>query len=312
MLATLTSRRVFDDRWVFERKLDGVRVLAAFDPDAGVRLTSRTGRALNGTYPEVVAALEQQSGLEFTVDGEVVALEHGRTSFELLQQRLGLSDPVAALATGVAVTYYLFDLLSLDGRDTTGLPLRDRKALLREAIDFHGPLRYTAHRNRGGQELLEEACGKGWEGLIAKRADSRYAHGRSTDWLKLKCSSGQEFVVGGFTEPAGSRAGFGALLVGHYQDGRLRYAGKVGTGYDGRTLTELRARLDALRQDDSPFADRIQERQARWVRPELVAQVGFSEWTRAGRLRHPRFLGLRDDKDPSRVVREEPVPGGTP
>lgn len=306
MLAVLSRRRTFDDRWIFERKLDGVRVLAAYDEEHGVRLESRSGRDLRGTYPEVVAALEQQAGLSFVVDGEVAALKGGRTDFGLLQQRMGLTNPAAALATGVTVTYYLFDLLSLDGRDTTGLPLRDRKTLLRSAFDFHGPLRYTPHRTHWKPELLEDACTRGWEGLIAKRADSRYVPRRSDDWLKLKCAGGQEFVVGGFTEPAGSRVGFGALLVGYYQDGALRYAGKVGTGYDTRTLTDLRARLDDLRRDTSPFADPVAERRAHWVRPDLVVQIGFGEWTRAGRLRHPRFLGLRDDKRPGDVVRERP------
>ncbi|NUU20678.1 MAG: ATP-dependent DNA ligase [Streptomycetaceae bacterium] len=308
MLAVLSSRRTFDGGWIFERKLDGVRVLAAYDRGHGVRLESRTGRDLRGTYPELVEALEGQSGLDFVVDGEVVALHRGRTDFARLQQRMGLTDPEAARATGIAVTYYLFDLLALDGRDTTQLPLRDRKSLLREAFTFHGPLRYTTHRNRGGQELLDQACARGWEGLIAKRADGRYVHRRSEDWLKLKCSAGQEFVIGGFTDPAGSRVGFGALLVGyHDDDGSLRYAGKVGTGYDTRTLNELRGQLDELRQDDTPFADRVDERRPHWVRPELVAQIAFGEWTRAGRLRHPRFLGLRDDKRPTDVVREQPV-----
>lgn len=306
MLAVLSSRRDFGEGWIFERKLDGVRVLAAYDPDQGVRLESRSGRPLNGTYPELVAALEQQTGLPFTLDGEVVALDRGRTDFGLLQQRMGLTNPVAALATGVAVTYYLFDLLALDGHDTTGLPLRDRKALLRKAIDFHGPLRYTTHRNHGGPELLADACARGWEGLIAKRADSRYTHGRSDAWLKLKCVGGQEFVIGGFTEPAGSRTGLGALLVGYYEGSALRYAGKVGTGFDMRTLAKLRGDLDELRTERSPFTDPVEERRALWVKPVLVAQIGFGEWTRAGRLRHPKFLGLRDDKRPEDVVRERP------
>lgn len=306
MLAVLSNRRDFGDDWIFERKLDGVRVLAAYDPEHGVRLESRSGRSLNGTYPELVAALEQQSGLSFTVDGEVVAMHRGRTDFGRLQQRMGLTNPVAALATGVAVTYYLFDLLALDGHDATSLPLRDRKALLRKAIDFHGPLRYTTHRNQGGPELLADACSRGWEGLIAKRADSRYVHRRSDSWLKLKCVGGQEFVIGGFTEPAGSRTGLGALLVGYYEGGHLHYAGKVGTGFDTRTLATLRAQLDELRTETKPFADDVDERRALWVRPALVAQIGFGEWTRAGRLRHPKFLGLRDDKRPTDVVRERP------
>ncbi|MFJ9948338.1 non-homologous end-joining DNA ligase [Kitasatospora sp. NPDC091207] len=288
MPALLSDRRSFDDAWLFERKLDGVRALAARDGDR-VRLLSR-GQLRNATYPELVDALRAQHCRDFAVDGEIVALHHGRTDFSLLQQRSGLTDPDAALASGVPVLYYLFDLLRPDGRDTTALPLRTRKALLRDALDFDDPLRFTPHRNTWDQDLLDHECARGWEGLIAKRADSAYVHRRSGDWLKLKCGCGcgQELVIGGFTEPAGTRVGFGALLVGYYQDGDLRYAGKVGTGYDTRTLLDLRRRLDARRQDRRPFADETRERALHWVRPELVTQIGFTEWTRAGLLRHPR------------------------
>lgn len=303
MLAVLSDRRAFDDGWVFERKLDGVRALATrHGPDT--RLVSRNGKPLNATYPELVDALAGQPCEDFHVDGEIVALHHGRTDFARLQQRMQLTGPRAALAGGIVVTYYLFDLLRLDGRDLTGLPLRTRKRLLREALDFRPPLRYTPHRNHDGHDLLAAACAHGWEGLIAKRADAPYRHHRSGDWLKLKCEAGQEMVIGGFTEPAGSRVGFGALLVGYHQDGRLHYAGKVGTGYDTATLRRLRARLDGLESARSPFDEDVRERAAHWVRPELVAQIGFTEWTRAARLRHPRYLGLRDDKPAGEVVRE--------
>jgi DNA ligase D-like protein (predicted ligase) len=306
MLATLSDRRDFGSAgWIFERKLDGVRVLVVRE-GGDVRLLSRTGKPLNGSYPEIVEALAAQDCTDFTADGEIVAFDRGRTSFERLQQRMQLTDPRQARATGVAVTYYLFDLLRLDGTDVRALPLRARKQLLRSALDFTGPLRFTTHRNQGGQELLDEACGRGWEGLIAKVADGRYVTRRSPDWLKLKCEAGQEFVIGGCTEPAGSRVGFGALLIGYYQGERLRYAGKVGTGYDHATLVGLRRRLDELAVQRSPFAEPVRERGARWAEPELVAQIGFTEWTRDGKLRHPRFLGLRDDKEPREVVREKP------
>jgi ATP-dependent DNA ligase len=173
-------------------------------------------------------------------------------------------------------------------------------------VDFTAPLRMTPHRNTGGGELLNRACGWGWEGLIAKRAEGRYHSRRSPDWLKLKCSHGQEFVIAGFTEPSGSRVGFGALLLGYHAEGGLRYAGKVGTGYDRATLTALRSRLEELSVPRSPFAGPVRERRVHWARPELVAEVAFTEWTRDGMLRHPRFLGLRTDKDPSEVVRESP------
>ncbi|MHC3474556.1 non-homologous end-joining DNA ligase [Streptomyces sp. 7R007] len=306
MLATLSDRRDFTDEWIFERKLDGIRVLAVREGERAT-LLSRSGRGLDATYPEVVAALAAQPCADFTVDGEIVAFSHGRTDFARLQQRMGLTRREDVEASGVAVTYYVFDLLRLDGSDLTRLPLRTRKSLLRRALEYRSPLRLTPHRNEGGADLLAASCARGWEGLIAKRADGDYQPRRSTDWLKLKCSQGQEFVVGGFTEPAGSRVGLGALLLGYHRDGRLRYAGKVGTGFDRPTLLALRERLDGLRVDGSPFGGPVRERGARWVRPELVAQIDFTEWTRDGMLRHPRFLGLRDDKKPADVVREQPA-----
>jgi bifunctional non-homologous end joining protein LigD len=304
MLATLSDRRDFSgEEWVFERKLDGVRVLAVREGQQ-VALLSRTGRRLNDTYPEIVDALAAQPCRDFTVDGEIVAFRRGRTDFARLQQRMGLTRRPDIEATGVTVTYYVFDLLRLESEDITRLPLRTRKSLLRRALAYRSPLRATPHRNAGGAELLADSCARGWEGLIAKRADSPYQPRRSTDWLKLKCSQGQEFVVGGFTEPAGSRVGLGALLLGYHQEGRLRYAGKVGTGFDRGTLLDLRDRLERLRTSASPFDGPVREAGARWAEPELVSQIAFTEWTRDGMLRHPRFLGLRDDKKPGEVVRE--------
>jgi ATP-dependent DNA ligase len=173
-------------------------------------------------------------------------------------------------------------------------------------FDFGGPIRLSTHRNGDGEAYLKQACERGWEGLIAKRADAPYRSGRSSDWLKFKCENGQEFVVGGFTDPSGSRIGFGALLLGYHDGDRLRYAGKVGTGFDTEALRSLRTRLNGLVQPRSPFDGQAGERGAHWVRPELVAQVGFAEWTGDGRLRHPRFLGLRADKKATDVVRESP------
>ncbi|MCX4235120.1 non-homologous end-joining DNA ligase [Streptomyces ortus] len=305
MLATLSDRRDFPDDWIFERKLDGVRVLAV--REAGrVRLLSRTGNRLDETYPEIVDALAAQSCADFTVDGEIVAFARGRTDFGLLQQRMGLTRRRDVEASAVAVTYCLFDLLRLEGADTTRLPLRARKSLLRRALTYRAPLRLTTHRNEGGADLLAHACTRGWEGLIAKRGNSPYVPRRSPDWLKLKCSLEQEFVIVGFTEPGGSRAGFGALLVGHFEGEDLRYAGKVGTGFDRRTLLALRGALDELALPASPFTDRVREPGAHWAEPVLVAQIAFTEWTRDGMLRHPRFLGLRYDKPAQDVVRERP------
>jgi bifunctional non-homologous end joining protein LigD len=294
MLATLTERRFSDPRWIFERKFDGERCLAYRDGDR-VRLCSRNRQPLNGTYPEVVDALASQPISRFVVDGEVVAFEGRRTSFARLQGRLGITNPKQARATGIAVFYYIFDLLHLDGQCTTGLPLLWRKRLLRKAFQFNDPLRFTTHRVADGEAAFRAACGRGDEGVIAKLADATYEGRRSTNWLKFKCVRDQEFVIGGYTAPKGSRIGLGALLVGYYDGPDLVYAGKVGTGFDEATLRSLHRRLSGLQQDRSPFTR---------VRPELVAQIGFTEWTRDGKLRHPRYTGLRTDKSPRDVLRE--------
>lgn len=307
MLATLTDEPFSDEDWIYERKLDGVRCLAFRDGDR-VRLLSRNRKPQNATYPELVEAISAQKARDFVADGEIVAFEGSLTSFSRLQRRMKLADPDRVRRSGVAVFFYLFDLVHLEGRDTTRLPLRDRKALLGRALRFEDPLRSSAHRNAGGEAYLEEACRKGWEGLIAKRADSAYVHRRSQDWLKFKCVTRQEMVVGGWTDPRGGRVGLGALLVGTYEGGELRYAGKVGTGFDDQTLGALRDRLSSLERKSCPFADPdgIPEKGVHWASPRLVAEVGFTEWTADGKLRHPRFLGLRRDKDPKDVVRERP------
>jgi bifunctional non-homologous end joining protein LigD len=307
MLAVLTDQRFSDSGWIFERKLDGERCLA-FGQAGRVRLLSRTRQSLNDTYPELVGTLESQSS-DFIVDGEIVAFQGRRTSFERLQQRIQLRDPVSALRSGVPVFYYLFDLLYLDGYDTTSLELRDRKALLRNRLSYGGPLRFLPHRNTEGEALYGDACRRGWEGLIAKRVDAPYQHRRSGDWLKFKCVNEQEFVIGGWTDPAGTRVGLGALLVGYYDRGTLRYAGKVGTGYSRAVLGDLRSRLDRLERPEPPFqSNGLPRSRVHWVRPELVAQIGFSELTRDGKLRQPRFLGLRQDKRPREVVLERATP----
>jgi DNA ligase D-like protein (predicted ligase) len=298
MRAVLTDERFSRADWVFERKLDGIRCVAIRDGES-VRMLSRNDLSLNERYPEVAEALGSQPAQRFAVDGEIVAFDGSQTSFSLLAQRKQRFVPVF---------FYVFDLLWLNGVDVRRLPLRTRKSLLREAIRFEDPIRFTTHRNGKGRELFAEACRKGWEGLIAKRADSPYSDRRSRDWLKFKCERGQELVVGGYTDPQGSRSGFGALLLGYFDDGELRFAGKVGTGFDEATLADISGRLKKLETSSAPFADMSAiERGAHvhWVKPKLVAQVGFAEWTRHGRLRHPRFLGLRDDKSATEVVREE-------
>jgi len=306
MLATLTDRRDFGDDWLLERKLDGERCIARKD-GREVRLESRTGRDLTGTYPEVAAAVAAQRAQHLVLDGEVVAFDGEQTSFSRLQQRLGVSRPSPGQVAAYPVVYCVFDLLEFDREDLTHRPLLERRATLVREIRPSAALQLTEAWRDESQRRFEEACRKGWEGLIAKRAGAPYSAGRSRDWLKLKCAWEQELVIGGYTDPAGSRTDFGALLVGYHEDGRLRYAGKVGTGYTAATLRDLGARLRRLETPAPPFVDvRPIPRGTHWTRPELVAQVAFAEWTTDGRLRQPRFLGLRDDKRPGEVVRERP------
>jgi bifunctional non-homologous end joining protein LigD len=304
MKAILIDRPFSAEGWIFERKLDGIRCIAIRGGDQ-VRLLSRNALSLNARYPELVDAVGREPARDFVIDGEVVAFEGSRTSFARLAQRNRLRDPRDPSRSAVRVYLYVFDLLYLEGYDTTRVPLRGRKAVLRRALKFGDGLRFTTHRNREGERYFRDACRRRWEGLIAKRADSAYRSTRSRDWLKLKCEHEQELVIGGFTAPRGSRTGFGALLLGYHRGDQLVYAGKVGTGFDTATLEWLGRRLRRLRRSSSPFAgDDAPAKGTTWVEPKLVAQVGFTEWTRDGRLRHPRFLGLRDDKDPREVVRE--------
>ena len=310
-LATLTQDRFSDPGWIFERKLDGERCLA-FRSGSQVRLMTRNQKEDTSTYPEITEALAAQQASDFIIDGEIVAFDDGQTRFARLQQRLGVRHPGPDLRAEVPVCYYIFDVLWASDRDVRPLPLRERKQILRGLLTFGGPLRFTEHKNTDGEAYFRQACASGWEGVIAKRADAPYRAGRTRDWLKFKCESGQEFVIGGFTDPRGTRTGFGALLLGYYDTGRqLVYAGKVGTGFSRQTLTSLHATLAGLEQDRPPFGHgRLPRSGVHWVQPRLVAQVGFSEWTTGGELRHPRFQGLRDDKDPTDVVRELPQQSG--
>jgi bifunctional non-homologous end joining protein LigD len=308
MLATLTDTPFSNPDWIYERKLDGVRILT-FRLRGEVRLVTRNRKNRNAAYPEIVDALSSfDDRHDVVLDGEVVAFDGDLTSFKKLQPRINLQDPDKARATGIEVFYYVFDILHLDGYSVRAVPLRYRKRLLRNVFSYRNPIRYTTHRNERGEEFLKEACKRGWEGLIAKRASSPYVHQRSRDWLKVKCVNQQEFVIGGFTDPQGSRVGLGALLVGYYEDGALRYAGKVGTGFDHETLERLRSKLDRLERKTPPFDDEdLPRKSVHWVSPRLVCEVGFTEWTADGKLRHPRFLGLREDKPAREVVRERPA-----
>jgi bifunctional non-homologous end joining protein LigD len=280
--------------WVYERKLDGLRCLAVRE-GARMELWSRNHLPFNRRFPWLTAVLSAVPVESFVLDGEIVAFDGDRTSFQLLQSGQG-GEPA----------FVVFDLLYLLGRETTALPLTDRTGLLEKVLGRagEGTVRSSTRLSGPPDELMQTACSNGWEGLVAKRATSVYRSGRSPDWRKLKCTARQELVVGGWTDPSGARSGFGALLVGYYADGSLRYAGKVGTGFDEKTLRTLHSTLRSLAVDAPPFENPPPQRGTHWVEPVLVAEVEFTEWTRDGRLRHPAFLGLRDDKAAQSVVRE--------
>ena len=311
MLCTLVEQPFDDPDWIFEPKLDGLRVLCRFD-GRRVKLISRNDKEQNISFPEIVAALERALKKRAEVDGEIVCLdEHGLSSFRLLQQRFHITnlDEVQRRMKQYPAYLYLFDILSFDGRDVTALPLAERKEVLKRAVRWSDKIRLTEGTTGKGTKLFNPICRAGGEGIVAKRLASTYRGGqRSEAWLKIKCQQRQEFVIGGFTDPQRSRVGLGALLVGYFKDRKLVYAGKVGTGFDNKTLLDLRQRLDRLEQKESPFE--LGEKPPRlhsvhWVKPELVAEIAFSEWTQNGLLRHPRFEGLRMDKKAKQVVREK-------
>ena len=304
MLATLTNDVFSRQGWIFEPKWDGERCLA-FRRGRDLDLLSRNRIRLNAKYPEVVRAMHQQEASYFIADGEIVAFDGLITSFAKLQARMQVERPPTELIRKVPVWFYLFDLLYLDCYDIRRIPLRYRKQVLRKVFGFHDALRFTEHCTTEGEDYYRQACKRGGEGIIAKNADSVYVSRRTRDWLKFKCKREQEFVIGGYTDPRGTRSGFGALLLGYYRGGKLVYAGKVGTGFADDLLRCLGKKLARLEKPISPFAeDGLPRRGVHWVKPKLVAQIGFTEWTAGGKLRHPRFIGLRDDKRPEDVVRE--------
>ena len=307
MLATLAQPRSLSSDWVLEPKLDGVRTLVRVAGSA-VRLVSRNGLSLDRSFPELAGAVRRAVRGDGLLDGEIVAPSPGggRATFQRLQRRIHVQSPPAALITDVPVELWLFDCLERDGVDLTREPWESRRRTLERVVRRTGPVRLTPVGRGPFAPLLADACRRGEEGLIAKRIASRYRHGRSTDWLKLKCVREQELLVGGWTDPSGERQRFGALLLGYHENGRLRYAGKVGTGFDSRMLARVAAELAGRARPDSPFArdDKALIPRAHWVEPTLVVQVGFGEWPEGALLRHPRFLGIRTDMDPARVRRE--------
>ena len=307
-LATLTSPAPAGDDWLHEIKLDGYRIGCRVDGGTGVgrvRLLGRRGSEWTDKFPEIREAAARLPVTTAFLDGEVaVADQKGQTHFQLLQEAL-------AGGSRVGLVYFAFDLLHHDGRDLTGLPLERRKQALEallKPLSEALPLRAVSHIVGNGPAVFEQACQLGLEGIISKRRDQSYRPGRGTGWLKIKCALRQELVVGGFTLPKGTRNGIGALYCGYPDDqGRLRFAGKVGTGFSERVAVALRKQLDALARPSCPFdppPDREFLKDAVWVRPELVVEVRFANWTGDGRLRHASFEGVRPDVNPADVRRE--------
>ncbi len=303
MLATLTKNYFSDPNWIYECKLDGMRCLLQKKGNK-VTIYSRNRKIQNLVYPELVAALMKYPG-NFVLDSEVVAFDKKKTSFEKLQPRMHVQNPTAALIKQVPIYAYVFDILSLNGKNLCDLPLMKRKEILLTNFKFKDPLRHLEYKVQYGEKFLQQACKAGWEGLIAKSANSKYEHRRSRNWLKFKCTKGQEFVIGGYTAPRGSRTKFGALLLGYYMNGEFKYAGKVGTGFNQELLDLLYAKMIKLKQAQSPFSDyALNSKSITWLQPKLIAEIGFAEWTKDGRLRHPRFIGIREDKRAKNVRRE--------
>lgn len=308
-LATLVAQPPEGPEWLHEQKFDGYRILAEVDRGT-VHLFSRRFKDWTVAFPTVATAVAELPVHDAVIDGEVAAvLPDGRTSFQALQNA----------RHGRHIVYFVFDLLALDGDDLTPLPLEQRKARLEQLVNpARGEprvIRYSDHVASNGRAFFELACQHGLEGILSKRRDKPYLPGRGPDWQKTKCLLRQELVIGGFTDPEGSRTGVGALLVGYYDGPTLVYAGKVGTGFSRAVLGELRDLLVPLERADSPFSPvplRAWTGGGRhWVAPVLVAEVAFSEWTNDGRLRHPSFQGLRRDKLARDVVREAPAPAVT-
>jgi bifunctional non-homologous end joining protein LigD len=302
MLATLVKRAPAGDGWVHEVKYDGYRLLARIERKRA-QLFSRNGKDWTPKLGDIAAALAKLPVRSAWLDGELVALDaHGRSSFQTLQNALSAHGqrPLRLM---------LFDTLFLDGRDLRDEPLSERKRLLRKVIGRGRASLGVGPESIGeGTEFLKQSCALGLEGAVSKRLDSPYRSGeRTQEWVKAKCTHSQEMVIGGYTEPQGSREGFGALLLGVYEGVKLRYSGKVGTGFDATSLLSLAKKLKRRERRASPFVDapvRKGSNGVHWVRPDLVAQVEFTEWSDDGMLRHPSFQGLRADKQATEVVRE--------
>ena len=295
MLATLVDKSFHLSGWIYEEKYDGVRILA-YKEGSHISLITRNGIVRTDRYPEVGAAVSNLKPRFLLLDGEAVVFDkHNVSHFQLLQQG------------GGPVKYAAFDCLYLNGKDLRSATLRERRKTLTELLRGGGPGTIVLSEELAANGLMafEVAKKRKLEGLVAKNLESKYVEKRSREWLKVKANRESEFVIGGYTKPGGSRQYLGAVLLGVYEGNKLRYAGRVGTGFDTETLRTLSEKLKKLKQEKSPFADEVREENATFVRPMLVAQIAYTEWTKDGRLRHPAFLGLRDDKAPHEVRKEE-------
>jgi bifunctional non-homologous end joining protein LigD len=310
MKAQIAERPPRGDGWLFEVKWDGVRAIALIENES-LHLQSRTGNRCERQYPELAVIPHQVAAETAVLDGEIAVLDaKGVSQFHLIQPRIMNADPnsVAHMARSTPVVYFAFDLLYLNGYDLRGVHLDERRKLLEQIVAPDPVFRISTVFPGAGEELLEAARENGLEGLIAKRATSTYESKRSSEWIKIKIVTQQEFAIGGFTEPQGDRAHFGALVLGVYDGGKLNWVGNVGTGFDQKTLAYLASRLKPLIVEKCPFAERPKpDRGMTWAKPELVAQVKFANWTQDNRLRAPVYLGLREDVKPAEAVREDAV-----
>jgi bifunctional non-homologous end joining protein LigD len=309
MLATLTDKAFSDPNWLFEIKWDGVRALA-WIADGELKLRARSAADITSQYPELAGLPEAFAGREAILDGEIVALdERGYSSFERLQDRMHVRKPTAQLVAKTPVVYQIFDLVYYDGYDLRGAPLLERKQLLQRFLQTSEMFRYCDHQVEKGRELYELVKEKGLEGIVAKRMDSRYASERSVNWLKIKATKSLDAVVGGWTAGRGAGTAFGALLLGLNEGKKLHFVGHVGSGWDGKTQKEILEKLQEHSISKSPF-DKVPEtnEKAFWTEPKLVAHVKYGEWTDERRLRHPVFLGLREEVEPETCRLDQSVP----
>ena len=304
-LATLVKEPPSGPDWWHEIKFDGYRIGCRIK-GGRVTLISRNGKEWTASFPEIVEAARTLPTTDALIDGEVaVVLPDGRTSFQALQ------NVASGAGARASLIYFVFDLLRLDGQSIAARPLAERKAALATLVGRSpaGRIRVSTHLEGSGRDCRATACRLGLEGIVSKRRDRQYRPGRTSDWTKAKCTLRQEFVIGGFTDPEGMRAGLGALLVGYYEGRRLVFSGKVGTGFTQQFATDLRQTLESLRQPGCPFdppPPRPIAKRAFWVKPSLVCEASFTEWTSDGMIRHPAFLGLRTDKRPHQVRAERP------